>query len=184
MKRNRVISAAKDVSTILIFISIIIYLLFLIAIIHWHFDPSFYNNFNVTEYLEPPKGLKIIYFNIHEYEINLSNVSYGMVYWFAIKFTIICFLYIAILRKGLKILNSIKSLNIFYSENVKNFRTIGKYALIIFSINSIYFYIGNEYKSYGIVLSLEILLLSLASFIIAEIFAEGKLLQEEKEQII
>jgi hypothetical protein len=105
-------------------------------------------------------------------------------YWLVLRISIIFASYTLILRKGLKILGSIKSLKIFFSDNIKNFRQIGNYGLIIFLFTSINFFIRSSSSNFSINPHFEILLLAFGSFIISEIFAEGKLLQEEKDQII
>ena len=184
MDRNTILEIAKLVSYLIIFSTISVYLVIMAGIIHWHFEPSFYSDWDVTRYFAPSEGIGFANFDISNDKISLSNVSNAIIYWFVIKLSVMLFLANLVLAKGLEIFKSIKSLNIFYTENIKHFKSIGKYTLIIFLINSIYLYMGNGSENYALVFKLEILLFSLASFIIAEIFVEGKKLQGEKDQII
>ncbi|WP_289055003.1 DUF2975 domain-containing protein [Carboxylicivirga marina] len=84
-------------------------------------------------------------------------------------------------REFQKIIESVKNINTFHQRNVLSFRRIGKYLFINFILLSFSWFTFQKGETSGLSFQLGLLVVSLSSFILAEVFKEGnKLLEENK----
>lgn len=83
-----------------------------------------------------------------------------------------------------KIMESVKNLKTFHTNNAASFRKIGKYLFVIFLLISFVNVQFQQGGKSGIHIQLTPLILMLIAFIMAEIFKEGNLLQEDKDLTI
>jgi hypothetical protein len=78
----------------------------------------------------------------------------------------------------------VRVIQTFRKANVKSFRKIGKYFLLIFILTSFSIVIFEQGMFYGFSLSFTPLVLMFVAYILAEIFKEGNDLSEENQLTI
>jgi len=96
---------------------------------------------------------------------------------------ILIFIFLSV-KEFQKIMESVKKLKTFQNNNVTSFRKIGKYIFIIFLLTSFTYTQFNETGNFSFQTEFAPLILMLISFIMAEIFKEGNLLQKENDLTI
>ncbi|WP_299063400.1 DUF2975 domain-containing protein [uncultured Polaribacter sp.] len=114
----------------------------------------------------------------------LNKLKTSSLYFIYFKLSaILIFIFLAI-REFQKIMQSAKNHKTFQENNIKSFRKIGKYIFIIFLLTSFEILEFQQGGKSGIRIEFTSLILMLISFIMAEIFKEGNLLQQEKDLTI
>ena len=101
-----------------------------------------------------------------------------------LKYILILLLTYLCINEFQKIIQTTKKYNPFLKNNIKSFRSIGKYLIVYFittSVSITYYQDGGFSK---ISLSIGSITLIIVSFILAEIFKEGNKLQQENELTI
>ncbi|HLT09017.1 MAG TPA: DUF2975 domain-containing protein [Cyclobacteriaceae bacterium] len=92
-----------------------------------------------------------------------------------------CFM---IFREGIKIINSVKQLESFCKGNVASFQKMGKYFLFIFLLSGFAYVVADHAQFLGIFFNFTAFSLMVGSYIMAEIFKQGNVLQEEVQNTI
>lgn len=157
--------------------------------IYWHFDPAFFSQVEVTEGFRPGYGLGGFHVYLSgnqppESAILLSETSYVMMYWLLIRGVFFYVLTIVIIKKIIRILESIRSLKTFYMDNIRHFRTLARYAFLGFIVSSVNFSYFDDELSILIGTAFGPLLVAAACMVLAEIFEEGRNLMEDKNLIV
>jgi hypothetical protein len=122
--------------------------------------------------------------------IKLTSLSTSMLLQIWLKATIYLALLAGIIRQLLKVLNNFHSLKTFYEENIISFRKVGFMCLVIgfiTSFNYVSYYNTAQNQNFDFMsfsFPFKAIAFALASFILAEVFKEGKLLLEDKESIL
>ncbi len=111
----------------------------------------------------------------------LSKLKLGSLYFNFLKVSLVILFLFLSLKEFQKIIESVKELKTFQERNVLSFRRIGKYVLIIFVLISFSSFTFQQGKFSGFHISFELLILSLLSYIMAEVFKEGNNLSEENK---
>lgn len=127
---------------------------------------------HVSEEAEPlhPFGIK-----------NIKRFSLYVVY---LQFCAIFFCSFLIFKEGINIINSIKCLESFKEGNVNSFKRMGKYFFFIFLLSGFALVVADNGEFRGIFFNFTAFSLMAASYIMAEIFKQGNVLQEEIENTI
>lgn len=161
--------------------------------IHFQIDKSFYEDIDLSNKVKN----KDLFLHISTYKestfntdktknkvFTLKKIETTSLYIQYIKYTLMIVLSLFSFREFEKIIKSVKSLQTFRKSNVISFRRIGAYIITIFiltSYSSINFKNGNiSYFN----ISISFLSFTTLPFIMAEVFKEGKSLQEENDLTI
>lgn len=119
-------------------------------------------------------------------ERNATAEAYpqGLLLFYAIKGCLIILCQILIIREGLRVVDSIKSLATFRLDNIHSFRKIGNLFVLLFVLNIPQ--LSYQYDSWEFALQFEpsYLLGTLTGYLLAEIFREGNKLMEENKLTI
>lgn len=189
MKKNRLLNVATFACKTFCFVQLGMLLFITIVLIHWHIDrefyseivlkPGFLNNSTIgysvatswtTDTLKAP--------------LTLSYVKPVSLYFLYIQMSIILFLAFLTFKEFLKIIRSVRLIETFKRSNIKSFRSIGKYFLLIFILTSFCVVIYEQGMFYSLSLSFTPLILMFVAYILAEIFKEGNDLSEENQLTI
>ncbi|PCI34757.1 MAG: hypothetical protein COB60_05320 [Flavobacteriaceae bacterium] len=93
--------------------------------------------------------------------------------------SILLFLVFLCINELRKVIRSVKTITTFQQQNVLSFRSIGKYMIYYFLLNSITYYGFEQGNKTGFYLEFTSLIITLFAYILAEIFKEGNRLAEE-----
>lgn len=189
MKKNRLLNVATFACKTFCFVQLGMLLFITIVLIHWHIDrefyseivlkPGFLNNSTIgysvatswtTDTLKAP--------------LTLSYVKPVSLYFLYIQMSTILFLAFLTFKEFLKIIRSVRLIETFKRSNIKSFRSIGKYFLLIFILTSFCVVIYEQGMFYSLSLSFTPLILMFGAYILAEIFKEGNDLSEENQLTI
>jgi len=106
----------------------------------------------------------------------LTNIS--LTFNFLQK-SILLFLVFLCINEFRKVIKSVKTITTFQQQNVLSFRSIGKYMIFYFLLNSITYYGFEQGNQTGFSLEFTPLIITLFAYILAAIFNEGNRLAEE-----
>jgi hypothetical protein len=157
-----------------------------IGFIHFQFDSNYYNEWS----MEKPENDSVIRFEKESFvahkptdsqNLRLTDWKTSSLYFNYFKFiSILIFIYLSI-NQFKKVLKSVSKLETFQRTNVRAFRKIGYYCLLIAGLSFFSYLEFNYYSKNSISIPLNILLIALLAFILAEIFKEGNNLMEENQ---
>lgn len=122
--------------------------------------------------------------------VHVNRLGLGMLFWIFIKMTAALGLMFMITGEVISILKNFKNLGTFYEGNIRSFRRIGIWALLLAGLYAFrYLTYSSEdgtvvFDRLMLNIPFDLIALSLGGFVLAEVFKEGKLLQEDKESIL
>ena len=189
MKKNKLLNIAVIVcKSIRIFI-IIAFIGLTTIFIHLQISPESYKKGNIEFKVS---GLQISKSNRWKISNSgddkevyaLNKITKTSLFINYLKFSAVLFFMFLLITEFQKIMQSVKNLNTFQKNNVRSFRKIGKYLFIIFLLSS---YFKLRFQQGGMTnfsLNFTPLMFMLIAFILAEIFKEGNLLQQENDLTI
>ena len=168
---------------------ILFFLLFLVVIIWWHIEPEAFHRVDVSQAFLPGFGVGGIQVYLSNQQIPtesllLSKLSPAMLYWTAFRALFFFIISLLILRKVAMVLQSLKSLDIFYQSNIIHFKHISVYAFLAFLFSSINGYWDGNTWDLDLKIVFAPLLFSIGSAVLAEVFREGYKLSQEQKLII
>lgn len=174
---------------ILMFITLMFAAVIVVGVMFWHISPEYYNQIELTRGFKAGYGIGGLKIHIEEPgtrldKIFLSDLSTGAFYWLCFRGFFFITMNVLILLKIIGILHSIKSIKTFYDSNISNLKSIGVIAAIaaVMSTFNIGYVEGDWHVHFTV--PWEILLVSFIAFVLAEVFAEGKQLLEDKNLIV
>jgi hypothetical protein len=193
MKKNKLLNIAIIICKCIRILYILIFVLITGVFIHFQISPK--------SYKEASFNYKTSSFNISKstsWKVNkegksntqdnnvyaLEKISTVSLYFIFFQFSAtLIFIFLAT-KEFQKIMESVKNLKTFQSNNVASFKRIGKYIFIVFLLTSFSIIQFQQAGKSEIHLSLTPLLFIFVAFILAEIFKEGNLLQNENDLTI
>lgn len=190
MNRNLLLNVANFICQffkVLIGIAVIV---ITALFLHFQFDRDSYVNFGIEQ---PGNDLLIQYETISyaeensmgkEMKLHLADWKVGSLYFSYIKLVTILILYYLSLTQFGRVLKSVRKLETFHQTNVEAFRKIGYYCLLITGLSTFNYWAFSDYTKSSFSISINVLLISLIAFILAEIFKEGNNLMEENQLTI
>lgn len=189
MPKNRILTLALFLSRLAYGLCIAFYLGFLFVMVHSTFQPASYQLVEVSQAFRTGYGLNDIHFYFDAARapadgIFLADLNSGMRLWLLIRGTAFFLLTFLIITYLIRILQSVQALKTFYEANIRHFRKIGWYALAGFVLSSFNFVLQGGTTSLRLDLAFGPLGVSLAAFILSEIFKEGKQLLDDQNSII
>jgi hypothetical protein len=108
-----------------------------------------------------------------------ANIKRFSLYFIYLQSAALMWCFFLVFKEAINIITSVKLRQSFRIGNYRSFRNIGKYFFYIFCLSGICF-IASEYGNfYGFYVHLTPLILMMGAYIMAEIFKEGNVLQEE-----
>ncbi|HKJ48540.1 MAG TPA: DUF2975 domain-containing protein, partial [Christiangramia sp.] len=165
----------------------IVLLIMTIIFVHFQVDRNFYQEWHTEK---PVKGQPIQFQKTSGKEMKSSEKLFmtdwntGSLYFNYVKFAgIFLLLYFAI-SQFQNVLTSVKNFKTFRTTNVRAFRKIGIYCLFLSVLSGIADWDFGNYHVSRISLDFDFLVISLLSFIFAEIFKEGNQLMRENQLTI
>lgn len=187
--KNKTISLASLLGKLVIGICCLLYVLFFIALVYWHFDRDALQLIDLNDAFQAGYGVNGI--QVYQQEAQLpsnailmSELSRGMMYWLFFRVTIFVALTILITRAALRIVYSIGSLKTFYQDNIRHLKAIALYAFIAFIFSTFNFIHFEGTSEWHFKTAFGPLILAVAARVLAEVFNEGKKLLEEQNLII
>ncbi|WP_343328261.1 DUF2975 domain-containing protein [Polaribacter staleyi] len=192
MEKNKLLNIAVVVCKSIRVIYIIVFIILTGIFIHLQIDPDTYNKANYS-FHNKTSGFKII--KSKRWKISSTKLEDKDVYTidkilktslyinYLKLVAILLFIFLAT-KEFQKIMQSVKHLKTFQKNNVNSFRKIGKYIFMIFLLSS---YVKVNFQQGGFSstnINFTPLFLMLIAFILAEIFKEGNLLQQENDLTI
>ena len=188
MIQNKVIRTALQLSKLVLGICVLAGLAFIIFVIHWQVSPQSYQAVEVSQVFKPGYGVNGFHWVLNKKAstqgIWLSELNPWMVYWLLLRGLVFIVLSFLITRAFQRILVSIHSIETFHQNNVKQFKIIARYGLIAFFFSVFNFsYIQGEFDI-NFHLATAPLLLTISSYVLAEVFREGNKLSEDQKLMI
>lgn len=191
MTKNSLLNIGIGICKFFRIFSIIAFVILAILLVHYQINPSSYENVEINSKMNN-SVLYIKWSTSTVIKVNdevsdnsnpfvLSKLKSSSLYFNLLKVFLIMLFFFLNLKEFQKIIESVKEIKTFQERNVLSFRRIGKYMLIIFvlmSYSSFNFQQGH-FSSFQI--SFGLLILSLLSYIMAEVFKEGNNLYEENK---
>lgn len=184
MNKNSLLSLANFFCNFLkLLIGFLIFAI-IIAFVHFQFDRDFYNEWSI----EKPENDSVIQFekeaflgqNAKDFEkLRVTEWKTVSLYFTFLKFTATLILVFLAIHQFSKVLRSVRELETFKAINVSAFRKIGYCCLGIAALSFFNYWNFENYTKSSISVSLNVILIALIAFILAEIFKEGNNLMEE-----
>jgi hypothetical protein len=112
---------------------------------------------------------------------NIKPFAFWVIY---LQFSAILCCCFMVFREGIKIINSVKEVQSFKQGNVVSLKKMGKYFFFIFLLSGFTFVVADHAHFIGISFNFTAFSLMAASYIMAEIFKQGNVLQEEVQSTI
>ena len=112
------------------------------------------------------------------------NVTRFSLYFMYLQSTALLWCFLLVFKEAINIITSVKLRQSFRIENYRSFRNIGKYFFYIFCLSGFCFIASEFGNFYGVYVHLTPLLFMMAAYIMAEIFKEGHVLQEEVQNTV
>jgi hypothetical protein len=122
--------------------------------------------------------------------VHLSSLGTGMLLWIFLMMGLRIGMLYLISLETIQVLKNVRDLNTFYQGNISSFRKMAVWGLIMAVLGSFSFlsYFNADQNQVFERLSFSPALgaigFSLACFVLAEVFKEGRVLQEDKESIL
>lgn len=187
MIQNKVVKSAWGFTRAIQGLCLILGVAFVLLLIHWHISPATYSVVDVSQAFQPGYGIRGIRLELNKSNsagIWLSDLNHWTLYWLLLRGFIFTGLTWFIAQAVLRILSSIRSLETFHANNVKQLKIIARYWFVAFFFSCFNFsYIKGSFN-----VNLEIafapLLLAISSYVLAEVFHEGNQLSEDQKLMI
>jgi hypothetical protein len=189
MERNTLLYVALLVSKAARIVIIVALALFVIVLIHWHLDSGSYKGVRVsvdngsviftegkTDISRPS--------NTTGSWIYLNDLNSFSRYFVLLQIFVTLVLSYFIVREVIRILVSVQQLQPFNTGNIKSFRRIGYLCLSIATLNCLRFVITDKTSTMSFSVDFTLLIVTLITFILAEIFKEGQKLYEQEKLTI
>lgn len=112
---------------------------------------------------------------------NIKPLSFWVIY---LQFSAILCCCFMVFREGIKIINSVKKVESFKEGNVVSLKKMGKYFFFIFLLSGFAFVVADNAQFMGLFFNFTAFSLMAGSYIMAEIFKQGNVLQEEIQNTI
>ncbi len=119
-----------------------------------------------------------------EHRLRFSDLGSPMKLWILLRGMIFFSLALLIILELKKVLVSIRDTAVFYRANYRSFSNIGSYGFLISLFSAFNFFVQGEDFQLNFSIPFLELGFSLGSWVLADIFWEGKLLQEDNQSII
>lgn len=178
MANNKILGFAYMITRLALVITIIMGVITVLAFVYWHVSPESYGKVELINGFKAGYGISDFKIHLKEPDsysgrILVSNLNVGSLYWLFFRAVFFITINALVLIKIGGIILSIKTVNIFYDINISNLNSIGKYTAVAALVSV-----------FNFTIPWAIILTSLISFILAEVFKEGKLLLEDKNMIV
>ncbi len=186
---SKLLNLGLGISKLATFLLLFFAFVQLAATIHWHFSRETYEQIELTNGFKADYGIGNVKIHVQELDdrkdrVIVSELTQTTMYWLLIRglfFTVTTWF---IIRHFMQIIRSIADLKTFYDSNVNSLRSIGKLALITSFVSAVNFgNIGNGWDVHFTIPWTPIFT-ALIAYIMAEVFSEGKMLQEDKNMIV
>lgn len=116
--------------------------------------------------------------------MHFSDLATPMKLWLLLRATIFFSMALLIVLELKKVLLSIRTTATFYRANYRSFSAIGNYGFLISFFSAFNFYVQGGESLFHLSIPFLELGFSLGSWVLADIFWEGKLLLEDNQSII
>ena len=187
MNKNTLLNIASFICKLINFFLLFALIAITAVFMHLQIDREFYEGWKMEK---PVKGKTIqIEKTLGELEndpnsVYVTNWKTASLYFNYLKFTgILLFIFLAV-REFNSVMKSVKNLKTFRKNNVRAFRRIGFYCIVIAGFSWFNYWDFTNYHRAGFQIDTNYLLLALLAFIFAEIFKEGNQLMEENQLTI
>lgn len=179
MQRNLLLKTAHTALVIARFLWVLLIALFIVATLGAIVNPDFAKAISLQDYgfLFSSGPDRSGPFSLNE-ALKQNLILISALFFFSLVKGIVVFL---IFSELIKVVQSIKSLQTFTANNIRAFKNIGIYLLIIFVLNIFALSPGEEAYRFSLSIKFYPLIGSLFAFVMAEIFKEGNRLREENE---
>ncbi len=162
----------------------LIFLAITILFIHFQIDRFSYEGWNIKD----PKvssELQFVRESTNDSDIDktypVENWSSVSLYFTYLKIGGVIILIFLSIHQFEKVIQSVKNLHTFQNLNVRAFRKIGLYCILIFCLNTFSYLDLGTHITQRVSFNTTPLLIALFAFIFAEIFKEGNFLMEENK---
>jgi len=186
---NRILQTASILGKLIIGLGVALFVLFFVALIYWHVQPSAFSMVDLQATLKAGFGVNgiRIYSNADSIPGNavlMSEINQWLLYWIFIRGLIFIVLTVLITLSALRIIRSIRSLRTFYRDNVRQFKRIAFYGFIafFFSLFNIS-YLDGQFDLH-LKTAFGPLVLAIGALVLAEVFKEGAQLLDDQKLII
>lgn len=183
MKKNRLLDVTMLICNFLCLLLVIAFSFITFLVIYWHVNPDYFGSFKSNS-LQSTFGFTLTESwttASHKDPLAYKNIMPASLYFSYIHLSSIIILTFLALMKFNTIMKSVRLVQTFQKQNVKSFRMIGKYLLLIFLLSSFSIVVFEQGLFYGFVLNFTPLALMCVAFIMAEIFEEGNSLLEDNQ---
>lgn len=190
MKKNTLLGIAIVICKFIRVLYILAFLILTSVFVHLQISPSSYEKvkFNI-ETVDDGTFLQYKYSdyvndkeNTNQFqELTLDKMKTGSLYFNFIKTSLLFWFTFLCVKEFQTIIESVKEVKTFQENNVLSFRKIGKYLLFISVIMMFTYYTFQNGAKVSYSISYKVLILSLLSYIMAEVFKEGNNLEEENK---
>ncbi len=150
-------------------------------------EPNAFPNLVINDLFEAGYGLGGIKWctDCHgENVLHFSDIAIPMKLWLLLRATLFFSLAFLVVLELKKVLLSIRDTATFYRANYRSFSAIGNYGFLISLFSAFNFYVQEGESLFNLSIPFLELGFSLGSWVLADIFWEGKLLLEDNQSII
>jgi len=163
-------------------------------LIYWHFNPEAYKDYIFIAAFRAYGPDTILGYSVTETwticdtprddPFAWANIKRFSLYFIYLQSTALMWCFLLVFKEATNVITSVKSKQSFRIENYRSFRNIGKYFFCIFCLSGFCFIASEFGNFYGVYVQLTPLILMMGAYIMAEIFKEGNVLQEEVQSTV
>ena len=183
MERNRILRYGQVLATVIYWMSLAIGLLLTAGLVIWLINPGTLSSISIENAYKTGFGIGTFTAD-GDSGTPLSELASGMMFWLYFRGVFFAGIVLLISRKSLAILESIKELKIFYSDNIDHFRDLARIGFIAFLFSCFNIaYIDNNI-SFMFTFAMGPLVFAVSCLVLSEVFREGKHLLEENDMFV
>lgn len=189
MKNNLLLTIAELCCKGICLLNILGFAVLTVGLIYWHINPDAYKDIVFIAALTAYTPHSFLGYTITETwavgdtstttPFAWVNVKRFSLYFIYLQSTALMWCFLMVFKEAANIITSVKLKQSFRIENHRSFRNIGKYFFCIFCLSGFCFIASEFGNFYGVYVQLSPLILMMGAYIMAEIFKEGNVLQEE-----
>ena len=164
------------------------------ALIYWHINPEGYKDYVFIAALTAHAPNTFLGYTVTETwtmgdsstntPFAWAHIKRFSLYFIYLQSAALAWCFLLVFKEAINIITSVKLQQSFRIENYRSFRNIGKYFFCIFCLSAFCFIASEFGNFYGIYVHLTPLILMMGAYIMAEIFKEGNVLQEEVQNTV
>lgn len=185
-EKNKILNWSLRLCNIILAFNYIAMICLTVVVIGNIINTNFFSNIYVVDGFKSGFGIgEFRYLQaIDERATSLANLSIPMKVWLLLRANLFFYITISAIIIAKKIINSIQSIETFYIDNVRHFKSLAQLGFIASILSAFNIFCQDGISRIHCSIPFGILCFTMACLILSIVFKEGKLLLDDKASII